>query len=161
MNTIQTPKDSTYLPLLKYTGLFGIDVEIVDADTHWAIKYAEELGERVCEAVEVHNEYAMNFPVELQQEMMANAKIAFTAALNNYLDGIAQSFRYDDMKSVRSYTGFDNPYREESIALAQWSADCWLIAGQIEADVVSGTREIPTIEEVVSELPIPPQINKV
>lgn len=156
MGKIITPKNATYLPLLTYTGLFGIDVQVSDAGEDWLINYADVDGSVVCEAVEEHNGYQMNFPVEVQQLMMSNASKELTAALNNYLNSVAQSLRYDDMKSVRSYTGFVNAYQEEAIALAQWSADCWIKAGQIEQEVLAGTRGMPTLAEVIAELPAQP-----
>lgn len=153
---ISTPKNNTYLPLLQYTGLFGINVEITETDTDWVIEYSDVDGAQACEAVEEHDGYAMQFPVEVQQLMMQNASVQLTAELNNYLDEVAQSFRYDDMKSVRSYTGFDNPYQAEALVLAQWSTTCWVKAGEIEADVIIGDRLMPTLAEVIAELPAQP-----
>jgi len=151
--TVKTKKEITYYPLLKYTGLFGVPHTVSETDTDFIIDYDNEYGTVICEAIEEHNEYGMDFPVEVQQLMMLNASKEMTAELNVYIDGIAKSFRYDDMKSVRSYTGFENPFREECTTLAQWSAQCWITAGTIEAAVVAGDRPMPSMAEVLEELP--------
>jgi len=75
-------------------------------------------------------------------------------AIQNHLDTKAQEFRYDNMMSARSYTGYTNPFQAEAQALATWCADCWTTAGAIQADVEAGNRAMPTVEEVLAELPV-------
>lgn len=75
-------------------------------------------------------------------------------AIQSRLDSKAQEFRYDNMMSARSYTGYTNPFQVEAQALSVWASECWVVAGQIEADVLSGARPMPTVDEVLSELPI-------
>ena len=75
-------------------------------------------------------------------------------AIQNHLDTKAQEFRYDNMMSARSYAGYANPFQTEAQALATWCADCWAKAGQIENDVEAGNRPMPTVDEVLSELPV-------
>ena len=75
-------------------------------------------------------------------------------AIQLLLDTTAQSFRYDNIMSARSYTGYTNPFQTEALKLADWSAACWNTAGEIEIAVLNGTRSIPTIEEVLAELPV-------
>ncbi len=74
-------------------------------------------------------------------------------AIQNHLDTKAQKFRYDNMMSARSYTGYTNAFQAEAQALATWASECWVAAGQIEADVQSGVRVMPTVDEVIAELP--------
>ena len=74
-------------------------------------------------------------------------------AIQNHLDTKAQEFRYDNMMSARSYTGYTNAFQAEAQALATWASECWVVAGQIEADVQSGVRAMPTVDEVIAELP--------
>jgi len=155
MSEILVPKNNTYIELLKYTGLFGIDVNITEYDSEtWSIKYNDIDGERVCEAVEIHEGYNMDFPDEVKAKMMHNADVALTAGINYYLDNMAKSYRYEDMKSVRSYAGFESPFQPQALKLAQWSADCWIKAGQLEQEVLNGDRDMPTLNEVIAELPI-------
>ena len=52
-----------------------------------------------------------------------------------------------------SYAGYKNAFQIEAQALAVWASECWVAAGQIEADVQSGARDMPTANEVLAELP--------
>ena len=86
-------------------------------------------------------------------EELANRPIEINNAIQSHLDAKAQEFRYDNMASARSYTGFDNVFKTECIALATWGSDCWVKAGQIEQDVLAGNRDMPTIDIVLAEMP--------
>lgn len=57
------------------------------------------------------------------------------------------------MMSARSYAGYTNPFQTEAQKLAVWASDCWVVAGTIEADVKAGLRPMPTVAEVIAELP--------
>lgn len=74
-------------------------------------------------------------------------------AVQAMLDSKAREYRYDDMTSVRSYAGYENPFQTETQKMAIWAANCWVKAGEIEAEVLGGLRGIPTIEEVLAEMP--------
>jgi hypothetical protein len=89
--------------------------------------------------------------IELQIQVQ---QTAFNNAIQTHLDTKAKEFRYDNMMSARSYAGYDNPFQAEAQRLAVWASNCWVKAGEIEADVQAGNREMPTIDEVLSELPI-------
>ena len=93
------------------------------------------------------------------EELEANESLkekqkAFNNAIQTHLDSKAKEFRYDNMMSARSYAGYENPFQAEAQKLAVWASSCWVKAGEIEADVQSGNRDMPTIDEVLSELPI-------
>ena len=89
--------------------------------------------------------------LELEQIEQANI---INVAIQNHLDTKAQEFRYDNMMSARSYAGYTNQFQTEATALAQWASECWVVAGQIEADVQAGVRTMPTVDEVLAELPV-------
>lgn len=76
-------------------------------------------------------------------------KAEITSAIQNMLDTKAQSLRYDNMMSARSYAGFTNPFKAEAQALSVWCANCWIKAGELEA---LGTPM--TVEEVLAQMPI-------
>jgi len=86
--------------------------------------------------------------------LIKEKKIAFNNAIQTHLDSKAKEFRYDNMMSARSYAGYDNPFQAEAQKLAVWASNCWVKAGAIEADVEAGKRDMPTIDEVLSELPV-------
>jgi hypothetical protein len=79
---------------------------------------------------------------------------AINSAIQNHLDNKAQEFRYDNIMSARSYAGYDNPFQVEAQSLAVWASNCWVKAGEVEADVLAGARDMPTPEEAIAELPV-------
>lgn len=101
--------------------------------------------------------------LEAYEELTPEAQLAIepgivknetSIAIQKYIDDKAKEYRYDNMASVRSYTGFDNIFKEECLKLAAWGTSCWAVAGQIEYDVINGVRPMPTLEEVMAELPV-------
>jgi len=93
------------------------------------------------------------------QELEANESLkekqkAFNDAIQTHLDSKAKEFRYDNMMSARSYAGYENPFQAEAQKLAVWASNCWVKAGEIEAEVQAGNRDMPTIDEVLAELPV-------
>lgn len=94
-----------------------------------------------------------NVKHKLLKQETEQKRAEMNVSIQNMLDKKAQEFRYDSILSARSYVGFNNPFKNEAQALATWSANCWAKASEIEADVLSGKREMPTIEQVLSEMP--------
>lgn len=88
------------------------------------------------------------------EEVLKNAQNDFNNATQSHLDTKAKEFRYDNMMSARSYAGYTNQFQVEAQKLAVWASDCWVKAGEIEAEVQAGNRDMPTIDEVLAELPI-------
>lgn len=86
-------------------------------------------------------------------ELLAQAQQEFSDTIQQHLDSKAKEFRYDSMNSARSYAGYANAFQAEAIALGTWASNCWVYAGQVEADVLAGTRTMPTKEELLLELP--------
>ena len=80
-------------------------------------------------------------------------KSIFTSAIQNHMDVKAQEKNYDNIVSACSYAGYDNPFRAESEAYGVWRANCWQVGYQILAEVEAGTIPMPTIEEVLAEMP--------
>lgn len=72
--------------------------------------------------------------------------------IQEYLDQKAQEYGYDDIKSVRSYTGYVNKFQNECITIAQWCSDCWDVAIQGMNDIIAGTKPIPTKDELIASL---------
>ena len=108
--------------------------------------------EKLKELTEITKEDAKaitNPPLTLEQQ-----QVAISNAIQKHLDTTAQSLRYDNMISARSYTGYTNAFQTEAQALATWASECWVVAGQIEADVKNGDRAMPTVEDVLAELPV-------
>ena len=91
--------------------------------------------------------------VKQNEYFVEDSRNIMNKAIQQHLDSKAQELRYDNMMSARSYAGYENPYQEEATKLAIWCSDCWEKAGEIEADVLAGNRDMPTVDEVLEELP--------
>jgi len=90
----------------------------------------------------------------IANEELAKRPQEINNAIQQHLDSQAQALRYDNMMSARSYAGYANPFQAEATALATWASDCWVKAGQIEADVKAGTIAMPTVDEAIAMLPV-------
>lgn len=157
MNNIVVPKNNSDITLLVYTSLYKKDVEISELDDdNFLIKYKPEDGESVCSAVEEHESYNLDFPDELVNVMWMNMRTDMQDGIEQYFNSISRSFGFEDIKSVRSYTGFDSVYQEIALEIAKWSVDCWVKAEEIAEDVLAGNRDIPTLAEVIAEFPAAP-----
>lgn len=88
--------------------------------------------------------------VERNEQMLKD----MSNIIQQLLDETARSKRYDNIMSVRSYCGWDSPFRAECENIAYWAAQCWVVAGQIEQDVINGIRTMPTVDQLLSELPV-------
>ena len=89
-----------------------------------------------------------------QAQIEADTKEEINTAIQNLLDTTAQKYRYDNIMSARSYAGYTNPFQAEAQKLAVWASNCWVKAGQIEADVQNGVIPMPTVAEVLAQMPI-------
>ena len=78
-----------------------------------------------------------------------------TVKVQKYLDTTAQKLGYDSCLSVCSYvdTGVAK-FDEEGEAFRKWRSAVWAKGYEIVAQVQAGTREIPTEEELMTELPL-------
>jgi len=69
------------------------------------------------------------------------------------LDEEAKARKYDNMKSVRTYTGYPNIYQKECVELALWSSNSWYVLETIEEKVLNGSIKINNKEELKAQLP--------
>lgn len=56
-------------------------------------------------------------------------------------------------RSISNYVGYDNAFRADAELLGVWIANCFLISEAIEKDVANNSREMPSIEVFLSEMP--------
>lgn len=77
-----------------------------------------------------------------------------TAKIQEVLDGEAQKLGYDSCLSVCSYvdTGVQK-FDDEGAAFRAWRSQVWAKGYEILDEVKAGTREIPTEEELLAEMP--------
>lgn len=93
-------------------------------------------------------------PEELQAEAQAAMQAEFTAAIQQRLDAFAQERGYDNIMSACSYFGSNNArFKAEADRAIQLRDDTWDVCYAILDAVLSGERPVPTLDEVLAELP--------
>lgn len=141
------------IQLFLYAFMFKYIDDLVVNETEFTITIGDDIYPYICDALEEFEGYNGIFPTELYQLHMYNTSQHISDKISKLLDSKAQEFRYDDMKSARSYTGFESSFQAEAIALSTWGTNCWGVAGTIEYEVKNGTRAMPTVAEAISEMP--------
>lgn len=97
----------------------------------------------------VANGGVINVPVPSNDELVSD----MMSKLESFYDSKARERRYDNRYTCSIRAGYQGPFQQEGIAFAQWMDQCNNVGYQIVADVLSGQREIPTFEQILSELP--------
>jgi hypothetical protein len=79
---------------------------------------------------------------------------AFAAAIQAHIDAAAKARGYADGVAVVSYK-FSTvaAWAAEAAAFVEWRDAVWVHAYQQLAAVQTGTREMPTVEQIIGELP--------
>lgn len=91
---------------------------------------------------------------ELQAKLMqAKAKEA-ERAVQEHINAKCVELGYDSENSIAKYLVDGNAFYDECRQLSLWISDVWVYAHTVQSDVLAGTREMPTIEELIAELPI-------
>jgi len=80
------------------------------------------------------------------------------AGVQQYLDGVAHSFGYDDLLAAASYADepADAVFEAEGKALRAWRSLSWRACYTMFAQAAAGTISVPTIAEVIAALPAAP-----
>lgn len=78
-----------------------------------------------------------------------------TQVVQNHMDSIVQERNYANIHTACSYaTSTDHIFAAEGIACVKWRDAVWRKYFDILADVDVGTRALPTVEELLEELPV-------
>jgi hypothetical protein len=85
----------------------------------------------------------------------------YDIAVEKHLDSVADAAGYYDplgripnIDRACAYAAYENEYQAESQAFVAWRASVWAKAYEIQQSVENGERDQPTIEELISELPV-------
>lgn len=78
----------------------------------------------------------------------------FRAAVQAHVDATAQSKRYDSGSTLDGYVTSTNPqWAAEAQAFVPWRDRVWAYVYAQEDKVLNGLRPLPTVEELLRELP--------
>lgn len=78
----------------------------------------------------------------------------YESEVEAHLDAVAKEQGYNTIYTAISYIGSTDPkWNAEGIALRDWRDSVWLATHGILNDVVAEVRTLPTIEQVIAELP--------
>ena len=79
---------------------------------------------------------------------------ALTKAVQEYMDATVQTRGYDNINSACSYaTSTDAVFLAEAQACVAWRDKVWRFCYNTLAQVLAGQHDIPTADQLISELP--------
>lgn len=88
---------------------------------------------------------------ELTEEQI---KKVLTNAVQAYMDTVAQTRGYDNIHTACSYVNStDEIFATEGAACLAWRDSVWRKCYDILAEVQAGIRPIPTVDDLIAELP--------
>ena len=90
----------------------------------------------------------INTELELAHDTK-NLLQSIESSIQGMLDDKAKEFGYDNIVAACSYAGYPNKYQEEAVKLGTWRSDVWDKAYELQ----SSMTEVPTVEEVLNQLP--------
>ena len=76
----------------------------------------------------------------------------FDAALVAHLDATARERRYDSRVTCALRAGYSGPFQAEGIAFASWMDQCNALAYQLLAEIIAGTRPMPSSPQTMIDL---------
>ena len=93
-------------------------------------------------------------PEPTMEEVMKSAQTQFTNAIQARLDAFARTRNYDGILSATTYaTSTNTQFKGEGQYAVEARDATWAAGYAILGDVLAGKRPMPTLEEVLAELP--------
>ena len=86
-------------------------------------------------------------------ELMLNK---FITAMESHSDAVAQAKNYDTRYTCALRAGYASAFQTECIAFATWMDECNVYGYTEMEKVQQGIRPMPTVDELIAELPEPP-----
>lgn len=133
-----------------------ISYKYTDTTKERVIKFnnGECIGGGLCSDIEYLAWLAEgNTPDPIDPPTLDEIRRGITNAIQAHLDTTAQGKGYDNIVSACSYAGYENVFQAEAVAFGQWRAAVWAYCYVELEKVLKGERPMPTIEEIISELP--------
>ena len=90
---------------------------------------------------------------EYMAKKLQDTAKAMEQGIENHINSVVQANGYNSQDSIAKYLVTGNPFYDECTAISLWIGSVWVYSHQVQADVMAGTRAMPTIEELIAELP--------
>ena len=123
----------------------------ITADEHIELLLGQARGLRI-----VSDEEGRPALISQPEPTTEQLKEQFIATIQAHMDAEAKKAGYDDVKSAVTYA--DEPsvpkFQLEGMAFREWRSLVWAFAYSLFDAVMAGTRQMPTIEGIISELPV-------
>lgn len=105
--------------------------------------------------IEEHEEYYEVVAIHPYVPTDEEIQKMLTDGVQAYMDSMAQTRGYDNIHTACSYANStDHIFAAEGQACLQWRDMVWRKCYNILAEVQAGSRDIPTAEELIAELPV-------
>lgn len=129
----------------------NIPLDAVEIDNDDYRAYTQEAGLWVRNGA-TGQRVAYAAPPPTEKEIIEQMTIAVQA----HLDAHAQELGYDNIFTAVTYADESAApkFQAEGLSLRAWRSNVWAACYQIMAEVKSGTRQQPTIVELISALPV-------
>lgn len=135
----ETLKSYGYLPII------GSEPEY-DRATHRVANVSYVVGAN--EVLKVYEVVAIP-----QEEIIATTVKAMEEGIETHINTTVKAKGYNSQDSIAKYLVQGNPFYDECTTISLWIGSVWVYSHQVQADVMAGTRVMPTIEELIAELP--------
>lgn len=77
----------------------------------------------------------------------------FDSAVEAHLHDEAVANGYTNIERACMYASYQNPFQAESQSYVEWVGNVWAHCYQVLKSVENGMRPVPTVEELIVELP--------
>lgn len=125
-------------------------------ETGEVFAYENEQERQECGAPELVEMMPEEIDAHLNPQPTAEQIIAqYTAAVQKRLDDFARTRGYDNILSAATYATSTNPkFAVEGQYAVEARDATWAKCYEVLAEVEAGTRPMPTLEELMAELPV-------
>ena len=86
-------------------------------------------------------------------ETDAEAAQRLLAVVEQHMDAVAAERNYDNRYTCAVRAGYPNQWQAEGTAFGEWMDACYAHLYQVQADVLAGSRAIPSEVDLIAELP--------
>jgi hypothetical protein len=138
-----------YTPEFHGDAIPADSVEIADEE-YEALKAGNAAGKRI--VADENGRPVLSDPPPLTPAQIEAQKVA---VVQKHMDDAARALRYDSIANAVTYAEESSvpKFQAEGQAFRAWRSMVWDKCYSILAEVQAGTRDIPTDEELIAELP--------